>query len=378
MHTEESTVESDVSSSLKHVLAEIDYAAEPTECHSSTDYAYIFEPACNKESVRIFGAVFLPTLYSLIFVFGLLGNSVVVWVLLSCKKTKSMADVCLLNLAISDLLFVIFLPFHAYYAVDQWIFANVMCKLVFGVYYIGFFSSIFFLTLVSLDRYLAVVHAVFALRVRTATWGIIVSAIVWAGSISASLPVLAFYQVEREDGSMVCTTIYPEESEKEWKLAIHFEINILGWLIPLTILIYCNSHILRKLKGSKNKQKVKACKLILLVVLVFFLFWTPYNVVIFLLTLQDLEVLDSCNIMKGLDQALQVTVAISLIHCCLNPVIYAFIGEKFKKYLTNMGRKYLVDVRICRKCVAFSVFSRDTLSSERTTSLYSTTPVTVI
>ncbi|XP_078542012.1 C-C chemokine receptor type 8-like [Lissotriton helveticus] len=378
MQTEESIAEPDVSSGLKHALTGIDVSGQPTDSQYWTDYSFSFGTACNKESVRTFGAVFLPTLYILIFVFGLTGNSVVVWVLLICKKTKSMADVCLLNLAISDLLFVVFLPFHAHYAIDQWIFGNVMCKLMFGVYYIGFFSSIFFITLVSLDRYLAVVHAVFALRVRTATWGLIMSTIVWAASISASLPMLVFYQVEREDGSLVCATIYPEESEKEWKLAINFEINILGWLIPLTALIYCNWHILRNLQGSKNKQKVKACRLILLVVLFFFLFWTPYNVVVFLLSLQDLQVLDNCNIMKGLDQALQVTVTTSLIHCCLNPVIYAFVGEKFKKYLTNMGRKYLANVRICRKCVAFSVLSRARLSSERSTSLYSTTPDTII
>lgn len=68
---------------------------------------------CTKEGIKAFGEVFLPPLYSLVFLLGLFGNSVVVLVLFKYKRLKSMTDVYLLNLAISDLLFVLSLPFGA-------------------------------------------------------------------------------------------------------------------------------------------------------------------------------------------------------------------------------------------------------------------------
>ncbi|XP_069469933.1 C-C chemokine receptor type 8-like [Ambystoma mexicanum] len=360
-----------MSSGLETVLPMMDSTVDTSDQENVTEFDYPTEVACDKDSVRRFGAVYLPVLYSLVFVFGLLGNSLVLWVLITCKKMKSIPDMCLLNLAISDLLFVVCLPFQAHYAADQWVFGDAMCKLITAVYYIGFFSSIFFITLISLDRYLAVVHAVFALRVRTPTWGIIMSSVVWAVSTAASVPAFVFYREIWVDESLCCLPNYPSESEMAWELVTHFEINILGWLLPLSVLIYCNYHIIRNLQGSKSRQKVKACQLILVVVIVFFLFWTPYNAVVLLLTLQKWDLLDSCTMMKGLDQALQITVTISLIHCCLNPVIYAFVGEKFKKYLSDLGHKYFANVPMCRRFTAFAIFSLDRTSSEKTTSTYS-------
>lgn len=115
-------------------------------------------PSLATGDIRAFGELFLPPLYSLVFLFGLLGNSVVVFGLFKYKRLKSMTDVYLLNLAISDLLFVLSLPFWGYYAADQWVFGLGLCKLISWIYLVGFYSGIFFITLMSIDRYLAIVR----------------------------------------------------------------------------------------------------------------------------------------------------------------------------------------------------------------------------
>nr|XP_006121820.1 C-C chemokine receptor type 8 [Pelodiscus sinensis] len=299
---------------------------------------------CSPERIKGFESVFFPVLYCVVFVFGFVGNSLVICVLIVCKKLSRMTDVYLLNLAISDLLFVFSLPFLAHYASDQWTFGNEMCKIICGVYYIGFYSSIFFITLVSIDRYLAIVHAVYALKVRTSRLSIVLSLMVWSMTILASVPNLIFIQEFDEDGIMKCAPYYPN-NRTTWKLLTNFEVNILGLVIPLAILIFCYSHILKNLQRCMNRNKYKAMKLVFTVVIVFFLFWTPFNVVLFLDSLRSLNIIDDCKTSRDLDLALQVTETISFVHCCLNPLIYAFVGEKFKKYVQEILRKFLL---ICK------------------------------
>ncbi|CAM4515342.1 C-C chemokine receptor type 8-like [Lepidochelys kempii] len=311
------------------------------------DYYPELGSVCSTQNIKIFGSVFFPFLYCVVFVFGLVGNSLVICVLIVCKKLTNMTDVYLLNLAISDLLFVLSLPFLAHYASDQWTFGNAMCKTICGVYYIGFYSSIFFITLMSIDRYLAIVHAVYARRVRTTMLSIVISLAVWSVAILASIPNIFFIQELNEDGIMKCAPYY-QDNRAAWKLVTNSKVNVLGLLIPLGILIFCYSHILKNLQRCMNRNKYKAMKLVFVVVVVFFLFWAPFNIALFLDSLRSLHIIDDCETSKSLDLALQVTETISFIHCCLNPVIYAFVGEKFKKYLQEILRKHARFLLICK------------------------------
>ncbi|XP_050794021.1 C-C chemokine receptor type 8-like [Gopherus flavomarginatus] len=306
---------------------------------NATEYNYVYDegtsPCSEGNGFRRFKSLFLPIVYCLVFVFCLVGNALLICVLLTRKKVTTMTDVCLLNLAISDLLFVVPLPFQAHYASEEWIFGNAVCKMMAGIYYIGFYSSIFFITLMSIDRYIAIVHAVYGMRVRTATCGIIISLLLWMTAGLAALPNIVFNQEERIEQSLECVPRYLPGQET-WRFFTQFEVNILGLLIPLSILIYCYSHILKNLQSCKNRNKIKAIKLIFIIVVIFFLFWAPFNIVLFLDSLQNLHIINDCETSQRLVLALQLTESISFIHCCLNPVIYAFAGEMFKAHLKKI------------------------------------------
>ncbi|XP_027703710.1 C-C chemokine receptor type 8-like [Vombatus ursinus] len=316
------------------------YTLEPNMSMTTEDYYpdWLASP-CPTAFSQKSSSLLLALLYCLLFVLGLLGNVLVILVLVACKKLGSMTDVYLLNLAISDLLFVFSFPFLTHYTLDQWVFGNTMCKVISGVYYIGFFSSIFFITIMSMDRYLAIVHAVYALKVRTTRKGMAVSFLVWLVAFLASVPSLVFYQVSSEEGTLKCYSFYDDRTI-EWKLITHFEINILGLVIPLSILVYCYANILRHLKGCQNHHKIKAIRLVLIVVVALFLFWVPFNMMLFLNSLHNLHILDGCDLSQKLTQATQITEVISFTHCCVNPIIYAFVGEKFKKHLSDIFGKY--------------------------------------
>ncbi|KFU92662.1 C-C chemokine receptor type 4, partial [Chaetura pelagica] len=303
--------------------------------NSSVAYEYGFiypelDISCDLENTPTFASTFFPVLYSLLFVTGLVGNSLVIWVLIALKKVRSMTDV---NLAISDLLFVFSLPFLVHYSISsQWTFGNAVCKIVSSTYFIGFYSSTFFITIMSIDRYLAIVRSVYALQVRTTTYGVISSLVIWAIAILASAPEIIFFQEINDNNQTKCVPHYPD-SKNGWKTFSNFEVNVLGWLIPVGILLFCYHGILKNLQKCHTQNKYKAIKLVFVVVIVFFLFWTPINIVLFMDSLRNMHIIDDCLTSQRLDLALELTEALSFIHCCLNPVIYAFVGEKFKKYL---------------------------------------------
>ncbi|XP_067911181.1 C-C chemokine receptor type 4-like [Heterodontus francisci] len=338
-----------------------------TSSDYSYDYGDEFAP-CNIGSAEVFGESFLPALYSLVFVFGLPGNALVLWILLKYKLWKNMTDIYLLNLALSDLLFIISLPFWAYFVKDEWILGNAFCKIINAAYLLGYYGGILFITLISIDRYLAIVHAVFSMKARTFRYGIISSIIMWCIAIIASLPTMIYNKVENIEGRNVCHTFFPTENFLNWKLYTLFKANVLGFFVPLIIMFFCYIRILQILLKNKSNKKHRAIKVLFTVVIVFFVFWTPHNIVMFLQSLRELNVLNGCEVSIKLAIAQQVTETIAFVHCCLNPVIYVFMGERFRMYLCRLFHSCLPPVLRCKAGGKLHFSSRDFTASIRSQS----------
>ncbi|XP_019393156.1 PREDICTED: CX3C chemokine receptor 1 [Crocodylus porosus] len=311
---------------------------------TTTEFLYDEDSlVCDKVDIQKFGKVFLPVFYTIVFLLGLVGNLLVVFAFLKAGNKKSTADIYLLNLAISDLFFVISLPFWAFYVRKGWKLGTVFCKLISSLYYVGFFGGMFFITVVSIDRYLAIVQVTFSLKSRTIGHGCIITLFVWIAAALFSVPQFVF----TEKVNKQCTANYPEDLQIIWPVFCNVEMNVIGFLIPICIMSYCYFRIIRTLLSCKNHKKTRAIRLILVVVIVFFLFWTPYNVLIFLDTLKYyFNFFAKCDHSIFLDYAMHATETLAFSHCCLNPVIYAFAGEKFRKYLCSL----------CLKCCSFICF----------------------
>ena len=299
----------------------------------TTEYDYGDTTPCQKVQERAFGAQLLPPLYSVVFVIGLIGNILVVLVLMQYKRLRSMTSIYLLNLAISDLIFLFTLPFWIDYKVkDDWVFGDAMCKLLSGFYFMGLYSEIFFIVLLTIDRYLAIVHAVFALRARTVTFGIVTSIVVWVLAILASVPGLYFSKTQWEFTHYTCSLHFPPESFTKWKQFQALKLNILGLILPLLIIIVCYRQIIKIMLRISNKKRVKAMHLIFVIMITFFLFWTPYDLTVFVSAFQD----SLCEHCSQLDLAIEVTEAIAYAHCCVNPMVYVFFHGGSRRVLWDL------------------------------------------
>lgn len=310
-------------------------------------------------------------IFCIVFVIGLLGNITVLWVLLKKMHVKNMTNLCLLNLALSDLLMVLSLPFWALYAQGHYFKANAMCKAMAGSYQVGFYSGILFVTLMSVDRYLVIVHAVAVLGAKMMRYGIVASLITWMVSICAALPEAIFAAMVEEDNITSCQRIYPAGSSQKWKLFRNFGENTVGLFISLPIIAYCYFMVLMVVRKTKNSKKDRAIKLILGIVIVFVVFWVPYNVVVFLKTLQEFDILTSCDAQSNINTAMELTEMIALTHCSVNPVIYAFVGEKFRKCLISVFSRHLKCLKIYQSTSTQSKVSENETSN---TAIFFTSP----
>ncbi|XP_042202923.1 C-C chemokine receptor type 3-like [Callorhinchus milii] len=322
--------------------------ALPTEDYYNYDnynynYSYSdedFVVLCENYDSNMFGATLTVTLYSLIFILSVVGNSLVLWIMLRYEKLKTITDIFIVNLAISDLLFAASLPFWAKDHVSGWVFGNAMCKLLSGVFFVGYYSGIMFLTLMTADRYFAVVHAVYAARSRKTCYAVTASLVVWAISLSASVPEFIYSTEITWDQTKFCMANYPEDSEHIWLLFGYYQQIILFFLIPLVVIVYCYYKIMNTVLRCKARKKYKAVKVILCIVVIFFLCWAPYNMVIFLVSLKQLNVspFTTCEMSKHIDYAYFISRNLAYFHCCLNPVFYAFVGTNFRIHLNKLLR----------------------------------------
>ncbi|XP_053351141.1 C-C chemokine receptor type 5-like isoform X2 [Clarias gariepinus] len=296
---------------------------------------------CNITKIRDFSRVFLPTLYSIVFIVGFIGNSLVLCVLVKYHKTYNVSDLCLFNLALSDLLFLISLPFWAHYAaVTEWIFGNFMCHAVTALYLLGFYGSIFFMILMTVDRYAVIFHTnnFLFLKHRSLRARITLALFMWALSLVASLPTIIFLQENKDADGWKCRSEH--QQRLAWKLVSYIELNILGLIIPLSVMVFCYSRIIPILMTINSPKKHKVVRLFLVLIIVFFLFWTPYNIVIFLKFLHNLGYMQSCEWDQDLHMAMQWVETIAFSHCCLNPIIYAFVGQKFRNLFWKILKEW--------------------------------------
>ncbi|KAG8136021.1 hypothetical protein E2320_009003 [Naja naja] len=152
---------------ILNITAEETDKKNPIDCPSLGRHSYIF--------------VMVPTVYSIIFIIGIFGNSLVVIIIYFYMKLKTVASVFLLNLALADLCFLVTLPLWAATTAMKyhWPFGNCLCKIASVAATFNMYASVFLLTCLSVDRYLTIVHPMKARLRRTMLIARVTCLIIW-------------------------------------------------------------------------------------------------------------------------------------------------------------------------------------------------------
>ncbi|KAJ8405979.1 hypothetical protein AAFF_G00308670 [Aldrovandia affinis] len=292
---------------------------------------------CDTTLSANFQRIFLPTVYGIIFALGIVGNGLVVVVMGYQKKSRTMTDKYRLHLSVADLLFVLTLPFWAVDAVSSWYFGGFLCVAVHVIYTVNLYSSVFILAFISLDRYLAVVRATNSRAPRKLLAERVIYVGVWLPAVLLTVPDLVFAKTKDMGSHMLCEHIYPRGTSSIWKAIFRFQRIFVGFVIPGLIILTCYCIIINRLsQGSKGQLKRKALKTTVILILCFFSCWLPYCIGISVDTLMMLNVIpENCALEQSMDKWILITEALAYFHCCLNPILYAFLGVKFKKSARN-------------------------------------------
>ncbi|XP_062381703.1 atypical chemokine receptor 4 [Sardina pilchardus] len=329
-------------------MMEDDYYYHDNVSDNYSDSYDDYHSVCEKEDVRSFGGAFLPVVYSLSLVVGVAGNAMVVAVYAYHKRLRTMTDAFVVHLAVADLLLLFTLPFWAVDAVRGWLVGPELCKMVSALYTVNFTCSMLLLACISVDRYLAIMPVGRDQglgRVFRPNYSSRVCLLCWAAAFLLGVPDLVFSTVvSTVSGRKACLAVYSTEMAPVARASLEVVEVLLGFLLPLTVMLFCYSRVLCTMGAlplERRSRKWKVIRVLLAVVGVFVVTQLPYNAVKLVRAVDTAyAMVTDCGMSKVLDRAAQVTESLALTHCCLNPVLYAFIGSSFRQRVLKLAKGF--------------------------------------
>lgn len=283
--------------------------------------------------------------YIIIFVIGLVLNSTSLWVFIYHFRMNTVVTIYMCNLAASDLLFTLSLPFRMhYYANSAWSFGNVPCQISGSLFQINMYGSCLFLLCINIDRFLAIVYPLRLRHLRRRKVAHIVCISIWIVIILFCVPVAQMHKTTQcthlEDGrnETLCFESFSDDSWKDNIMPLVIMGEILGFLLPLSVVIYCTTRtlvVLSKRRSQHKTQGFKTIRLLVINMVIFAVCFVPYN------TTLAIYGLLKAGLPSQLDRdivrsVLIITVLIASMNCVLDPLVYYFSTEGFRNTFRNL------------------------------------------
>ncbi|XP_005307907.1 C3a anaphylatoxin chemotactic receptor-like [Chrysemys picta bellii] len=320
-------------------------------------------------------------IFILTFILGLLGNGLVIWVA-GLKMKRTVNTVWFLHLAIADFLCCLSLPFSIIHLIlhEYWPYGRFLCKVIPSAIILNMFASVFLLTAISIDRCLMVMKPVWCQNHRNVRLASVMCGCIWLLAFVMCCPAF-LYRETFEDvfGKTVCSYqfgddrdfmdygndsamssgISPDEysvffssgdipgslyndtdflgnlnddfsnsSRPITPLIIGITRIVFGFLLPFIIMTACYILIVVKMHGAQfTKPRGKTLRVILVVVVAFFVCWAPFHVVGAL----SLLAMPGTGFREAVALWDHLSTALAYANSCINPLLYVFVGRDFRQ-----------------------------------------------
>ncbi|TKS91515.1 Melanin-concentrating hormone receptor 1 [Collichthys lucidus] len=301
------------------------------QCDSSSD-----NPEEEREQ---YNNVLMPSIFGVICVFGIFGNSIVIYTIM--KKSKSCSqhtvpDIFIFSLSIADLLFLLGMPFliHQLVGNGSWCFGGTMCTVITALDSNSQIVSTYILTVMTLDRYLATVHPIRFKHVRTPFVAGAAVALVWVFSLLSITPVWMYTGLMHlKDGSVGCALLLPNPAtDTYWFTLYQF---FLAFALPWVVICGVFFKILQNMSAtvaplpqrSLRVRTRKVTRMAVAICLAFFTCWAPY----YILQLVHLGVQRPTFAFL---YAYNIAISMGYANSCINPFIYIVLSKTFKRQFT--------------------------------------------
>ncbi|XP_026862339.1 somatostatin receptor type 5-like [Electrophorus electricus] len=298
----------------------------------SVNESFFYDQKGHDNSTRLHDSTsIVAVIYLIVFVLGLMGNTLAIFVVLRYAKMKTVTNMYILNLAVADELYILGLPFITTHNVlSYWPFGTFLCRVVMWADTISQFTSTFCLTVMSIDRYMAVVHPIRSAKWRRPSIAKVINCMVWTLACILALPVIIYSDVQPDLNT--CNMSWPEP-RNVWSAAFILYTTILGFFCPLLVICICYLLIVIKVKSAgaragltnRRRSERKVTRMVVIIVVMFVLCWLPF----FILNIVNLIIiLPENSLISGV---YYLTVILTYVNSCANPVLYGFLSDNFKQ-----------------------------------------------
>lgn len=285
------------------------------------------------------GPVVACVILGISFLVGAPGNLFVIWTILKHVKHRSHTVILIFHLAVADLLVLVTVPLWIYSFVHSWVFGLGTCKVVVYIVYASMYCSVFFITIMSVERCVAVRYpfASAGWRRRKALQKLLFG--VWVAGFLLSVPVIFTQALDDEKGQEQCT--YKMYSSDTQEIVLLLLETIVGFVAPLAVLVVCYGCLFSRIAEMNFKTKRKSTGLIAAVVVTFVICWTPHHI-------GNVLSLVYIGIKESYEEAAEhledvrltmmfIAAALAFVSSTLNPVLYAFAARSFRTSLRDTG-----------------------------------------
>ena len=301
------------------------------------------EPAAGSGPVLGFErlvSIIVPIIFGMIAVLGFAGNLLVIIVVVGNRQMRNSTNLLIISLALADLFFIVIcVPFTAtMYAMPIWPFGDAWCKIYQYMINVTAYASVYTLVLMSLDRYLAVVHPISTMGLRNERNTYIAIIITWAMIFVFNIPILMQYQkIDYEFmGEMrsACMNMRIYDNPKQGRL-LYGCFFAFGYVIPLTLVTILYGAMIKRLlygvvpRGNQSSESMRSkrrvTRMVVIVVLIFAICWLPIQVIFMLTNFGSYPESTSFVVVQIASNCL------AYMNSCVNPILYAFLSENFRK-----------------------------------------------
>ncbi|XP_063738579.1 leukotriene B4 receptor 1 [Eleginops maclovinus] len=285
------------------------------------------------------GTVVACVILGLSFLIGAPGNLLVIWTILRHVKQRSHTVLLILHLAVADLLVLITLPLWIYSLAHYWVFGEAFCKAMVFMINACIYSSVFFITVMSVERFVAVRYpfASAGWKRNKALDKVLLA--LWTAAFLFSIPVIPTQVVEKDFGEEHC--LFRSYTSVAQELVCVLLETLVGYIIPLFILLVCYGCLCSRITQMTFKSKRKSTVLIASIVVVFAICWTPHHIgnvlSIIILAIED-SLPEAAKNLESVRKAMAfIAGAMVFISSTVNPILYMFAAHSFRSSLRDTG-----------------------------------------
>ncbi|XP_067394744.1 G-protein coupled receptor 35 [Emydura macquarii macquarii] len=283
---------------------------------NSTNCSNIQKPSYNVQLIQVI-------IYAIIFPFGAMFNVLALWVFCCKLKKWTETKVYMINLVIADCAVVCTLPFTIYFLWKEWR-RDTLCLTIQTIYLTNMFMSIYIITIISVDRYIAIKYPLKAKSLRSPRKAALICGFLWVSLIIG----LTLGQNRKESLCFQKLSTTPSIAVPYWFFLV--------FLIPLIILSFCSMHIIKSLKKKmimdphEKKLIEKSIYIVSANMIVFIVCFLPAQTGMLVRFVMEKNGV-TCLAIQNIRNFISVSTCIANSNCCMDAICYYFVAKEFQE-----------------------------------------------